>query len=405
MERRWIGFSLIGLVVLVGCHAQPETVYAEWMRLPRETSTEGGRFEAFSKAARLAETDASKYVSTVVFTPGKRDACLKMLGPALRTLSEGARRRELKFAFEPTRPFTPRPFVAGWRLLGRGLVWKIELAAKDGDYDSAVRCAVLAHEFGLDLLGGGAMEASLGMAMADDARKAIAPSLQKLSPKQLDTLADGIAQALARTPPVAETIENERLNMLAGVQTLQDAYRAEEWGKLVKAMGPDVRPAVDKLRQIRGEEPHVGVDYFRDLAQEASDEAAYVSKLADEPAAQRDSIAQPILKSERPWRRFARHFYGTLRPMLQQHDETLARTRLLVIEAKLQKITRQSGSYPKDLSAWPKAITVDPFTGVTFAYRADGGDCKVYSVGRDLTDDGGQTDESFSSPDLRLELR
>jgi hypothetical protein len=375
------------------------------MRLPRAASHEGGRYESFAKAASLAETNASKYISTVVFTPGKRDACLKQLGPALRALSEGARRPELKFAFEPVRPFAPKQNVAGWRLLGRGLVWKIELAAKEGDYDSAVRCTVLAHEFGLDLLGGGAMEASLGMAIADDARKAIAPTLPRLSGEQLEKLSNGVARALSRKPALADTIENEKLNMLAGVQTLQDAYRAEEWGKLVKAMGADVRPAVDKLKQIRGEEPHEGVAYFKDLADEASWEATYVANLAAEPAAQRSSIAEPTLKTERPWRRFARHFYGTLRPLLQQHDETLARTRLLVIEARLQKVARQSGKYPKDLSAWHKEITTDPYTGGQFAYRADGGDCKVYSVGRDMTDDGGQTDESFASPDLRLELR
>lgn len=405
MDRRVIGFGLLGLSLLAGCQGQPETVYAEWMRLPREKPSEGGRYESFVKAARLAETDAAKYISTVVFTPGKRDVCLQKLGPALRMLSEGARRPELRYAFEPVRPFTPHSNVGGWRLLGRGLVWKIELAAKQGDYDAAVRCTVLAHEFGLDLLGGGALEASLGMAIADDARKAIAPSLQKLSATQLETLSNGVARALSRKPDLAETIENEKLNMLAGVQTLQDAYRAEEWGQLVKSMGPDIRPAVDRLRKYRDEEPREGVAYFKNLADEAADEAYYVTKLAAEPANQRTRVTEPVLKTERPWRRFSRHFFGTLRPLLQQHDETIARTRLLVVESKLQKLARTSSAYPKDLSAFSKAIAVDPYTGQPFAYRADGGDCRVYSVGSDLTDDGGQTDESFSSPDLRLELR
>ncbi len=405
MDRRVIGFALLGLVVVSGCSSRPEIAYAEWLRAPRSSDVANGRYELYAKAAIMAESAAPRYLSTVAFTPGKREACLKDIGPALKTLSEGASRSELGFRFSPQKPFETPELVAGWRLLGRGLVWKTEQAVKTQDYDAAVRCSVLATRFGLDLIGGGAMEASLGMVIADEARRAIAPALPRLNPKQLTALHEGITKCVSGIPDLNVTIDNERLNMLAGVQSLQDSYRAEEWDKLVKLMGPDVRTAVDKLKQMRSDDPTAAVAFFKGLADEAEAEARYAEKLAAVPTLGRKDIPEPILNGSRPWRRFARHFVGTLRPLLKQFDATLARTKLLVLETRLQEVARANGRYPKNLADWGKDVASDPFTGQPFAYRADGGDCRVYSVGEDLSDDGGQTDESFSAPDLRLEMR
>ncbi len=405
MDRRVVGIGLLGFALLAGCQGRPDIVYAEWLREPRTETNPNGRFEAYVRAGQMAEVAAPKYLRTVWFTPGKRDACLKQIGPALKVLAEGIGRQELGYRFTPIRGFDMPENAAGWRLLGRGLVWKVEAAVKDGDYDGAIRCTVLATKFGLDLLGGGALEASLGMAISDEARRAVAPALGRMNPQQLDQLAAGLTSALQRKPDLAATIENERLNMLSGVQTLQDAYRADEWNKLVKSMGPDVRSSVDKLRQMKDGDPNDAVKFFQGMGAEADQEARYAAQLAELPTIERPAVPEPSLSSTRPWRRFARHFFGTLRPLLMQHDDTLARTRLLVLEAHFQKLLRVNAPYPKNLNGMPKEVSTDPFTGQQFAYRADGGDCRVYSVGRDLRDDGGQTDDSFSSPDLRLELR
>ncbi len=405
MDRRIAGFALLGVIVVGGCSGRPEIPYAEWMRTARTSDSASGRYELYAKAANMAETAAPKYLTTVAFTPGKRDLCLKQIGPALKTLSQGSTRAELGFRFTPERPFEQANNVAGWRLLGRGLVWKIERAVKERDYDVAVSCTKLATRFGLDLLGGGALEASLGMVIADEARRAIAPALPRMSPKQLTALSEGITQCFERMPEIAQTIDNERMNMLAGVQALQDAYRAEEWTKLVKLMGPDVRAAVDRLKQMKSEDPSGAVTFFKGLADEAEEEARYADKLAAVPTIDRMDVPEPLLNGSRPWRRFARHFIGTLRPLLKQHDATLARTRLLIVETRLQQVARTQKPYPKSLVAWGKDIMTDPYTGEGFVYRADGGDCRVYSVGADLSDDGGQTDDSFSAPDLRLEIR
>ena len=81
----------------------------------------------------------------------------------------------------------------------------------------------------------------------------------------------------------------------------------------------------------------------------------------------------------------------------------LARTRLLAIEAEVLHQIKAAGRAPASLAALPTALTVDPFTGLPFVYRANGAVYSVYSVGDDQRDDGGETDEGFLRPDLTLE--
>lgn len=404
MDRRIVGLGCL-VILAAGCGDRSEITYVEWLRQPRVSDVSGGRFELYAKAAAAVESAAAKYLRTVNFTPGKRDLCMKQIAPALAMVAQAGTRPELGYRFKARKPFEEPEFLAAWRLVGRGFVWKIEAAIKTGDLDAAIQTTAIATRFGLDLIGGSAMEASLGLAIVDDARRAVTPSLAKMEPKQLEKLREGIMRAMRGAPELQQTIENEQLNMLAGVQLLQDAFRAEEWKRLIDMMGPDVRTAVDKLKELRHEDPTDRVAFFKGLADEAREEADYVARIAALPTVERGSVPQPILNSSRPWRRFSVHFMGTLRPLLKQYDATLARTKLLALETHLQTIARTRAPYPKTLAAFGDDITVDPYTGQAFPYRADGGDCKVYSVGEDLTDDGGQTDDAFNAPDLRLESR
>ena len=392
-------------VLLAGCGSRPELAYPDWLRSTGSTASPQGRYVGYIDAANLVEKSAGKYLSTVHFTPGKRDACLKMIGPALRTLAQTTNRGELGWGFKPVSPLESPDHVAAWRLLGRGLVWKIETAVREGDHEGAVRCTVLATRFGFDLLGGGAMEGSLGLAICDEARRAISPALPRLSSEDLAKLANGIGNTLIKRPTLKDTIANEQLNLLAGVQAIQDAYRDEAWGQLVKGFGPDVRAAVDRMKEMKSKEPTTAITFFKGLAEETEDEADYYEKLAELPRARRADVEKPDHDSGRSWRRFARHCTGTLRPLLDQYDDTLTRTRLLVLEAELQKRARAGEPFPRTLGQFGAQLATDPYTGEPFPYRADGTDYRVYSVGSDLSDDGGQTDETFASPDVRLETR
>lgn len=405
MDRRLVLIGIAFATLLSGCSARSELAFPDWLRNSGSTPSPEGRYVAYARAADQVESAAEKYLATVYFTPGKRDACLKLIGPALKTLSQGSTRAELSWGFTPTSPLESPDKVAAWRLLGRGLVWKIETAVRESDHQTAVRCAILATRFGMDLVGGGAMEGSLGLAICDEARRAISPALSKLTPEELSHLANGIGNVLVKRPALSDTIEHERLNLLAGVQQIQDAYRDEAWGQLVKGFGPDVRAAVDRLKEMKLKEPASAIGFFKGLADEADQEARYYATLAELPRGQRNDLNKPDHDPGRPWRRFARHCVGTLRPLLDQYDSTLARTRLLVLEAELQKRARAGEHFPRDLKQFGADLATDPYSGEPFPYRADGTDYRVYSVGPDLSDDGGQTDETFASPDVRLESR
>lgn len=405
MDRRyrWLlgGFA----VFLVGCGSRPELAYPDWLRETSARPSPEGRYAGYVRAADQVEASAEKYLATVFFTPGKREACLKLIGPALRTLSETANRSELSWGAKATSPLETPDHVAAWGLLGRGLVWKIEHAVRESDHDAAVRCTILATKFGYDLLGGSAMEGSLGLAICNDARRAIAPALPRLSPEHLSRLANGMGNALQKRPPISQTLQHEGVNLLAGVQHVQNIYRDDNWGALVKGFGPDVRAATDRLREMKAKDPVAGIQFFKGLADEVEGEARYYLQLSEVPRARRGSVKKPDHDPGRPWRRFARHCSGTLRPLLDLYDDTLARTRLLVLEAELQKRARSGEPFPRDLRSFGDELSTDPFTGQPFPYRADGTDYRVYSVGSDLSDDGGQTDETFASPDIRLETR
>ena len=58
---------------------------------------------------------------------------------------------------------------------------------------------------------------------------------------------------------------------------------------------------------------------------------------------------------------------------------------------------------PPDLSGFKRETVTDPYTGREFMYKSSGSEFTLYSVGENLQDDGGDTNGSFSSPDLSIE--
>lgn len=73
-----------------------------------------------------------------------------------------------------------------------------------------------------------------------------------------------------------------------------------------------------------------------------------------------------------------------------------ARQQLFLVGTALESYASQNGAYPERLEAVQGqangASIVDPFTGEPFHYSMIGNGFELYSVGRDLTDDGGRDD-------------
>jgi hypothetical protein len=75
----------------------------------------------------------------------------------------------------------------------------------------------------------------------------------------------------------------------------------------------------------------------------------------------------------------------------QKHDAIVAKTRLLLLELSLRCFVAEHGRAPQGLSELQdlKQIPTDPFTDRPFAYRPQGTNWLLYSVGSDGVDDGG----------------
>ncbi len=340
-------------------------------------------------------------LSRVSFTPAMRERIVKGCASARGRIERAG---SPEFVFAPRAPFEASPYQQGWRLIGKSYLWQVEDACLLGDYDAAIRAAVRATEFGFTLTGGGATDASLGWTIVNESRKALAPSMERMSPEQLRALSAGIKNALLRKPPAERVFENEYQNMLLAVQQVQDAYRDQDFREIESNLGVDVSSAIDYLRQMKPKDREERPAYFDGFAKEAHAERDWLIRSASIPLERREEeVGSPAREGFRPWRRFARQFFQTCRPLLATEDKGLARTRLFILECELLRQVKKAGFAPQNLNAFTPAIAEDPLTGRPFVYRSRGGVFAIYSVGEDLKDDGGQSDETYGAPDLRLE--
>jgi hypothetical protein len=164
-------------------------------------------------------------------------------------------------------------------------------------------------------------------------------------------------------------------------------------------LGPDANEAIRYLEGISGNTRKRSA-YFESLAKAADIEYAQVAQDCELPVIAR---AKPNTRNDEPWKRLAKHLFGAARPLLDINDATVARTRLLVLYAQIDRLGKRNNSYPINLDGFTKTLTIDPYSGAPFLYHADQAEFSLYSVGKNGRDDGGDSDSTYSQPDLRLE--
>ncbi|MBS1704757.1 MAG: hypothetical protein JST40_02705 [Armatimonadetes bacterium] len=383
-----------------GCKSKSEVVFDDFapILLAAQKSTKAEFYtEAALEAASVGADDIFR--PNVVGT--RRAALLKNLAPAMRKIAQGTQ-SEGSFVFTPTGPFDSRREYPGWSLLSRSFAWKIEDAVRAKDFGAAIQIFLTATQFGFDLCGGGAIDASMGATVINRVRKALLPCLPELNPGQLGSIRSGLAAILSRRPDTARMLKNEEQNMLMAVQMVQDAYRKQSFAQLETSMQSGSKGLIEALKTLKNEKPETAPDYFRALAREARTETNELIARAKEPASRRTPM--PELKAAgRPWWVVARTFLRTGRSALGPQDEVLARTRLLIVWC-WARAQASSGSAPTALAKELGDNTMDPYTGSAFPYRASGSEFEVYSLGADGRDNGGESNESHSEPDLTLEI-
>jgi hypothetical protein len=405
MRKGALFCSILGLLLgFGGCRRADPPPYPDWLPsreayTPREGSSNA--FDAYAAASLEVERLAPEAITRVHFTPGMKAGLQRRLSSALSKVRRGTA-LACAVEFRAVAPNEPRPYEAGWRMLGRALQWHIEDAVLADDYDRAISALGAAMKFGFDISGAGATAASLGYTIVDDCRNAIAPALGRMGAGQLGALAEQARAALRRHPEIAATVQREYENMLAAVQHVQDRYRNNELPEIKRELGPSVRGAVQFLEGLRDESPEERARYFADFAAEAGEERDYILRASAMPPAERASYSYEPSRTQRPWGKLAQHYFQTLRPLPAVRDRTLARTRLLALSALAIRSVKASRAAPKSIEAFPRDLTVDPYRGEPFIYWADGMEFRVYSVGDNFQDDGGETDSRGLRPDLVL---
>jgi hypothetical protein len=287
--------------------------------------------------------------------------------------------------------------------MGRMLAWRLEGQCANQKWADAISTELAMTKFGFGLTAGSPMDASLGLVIVDEGRKTLAPFREQLESAQLKRLAEGTKQIFVSRPKISDCFRIAERAMLQSVQDIQDGYVANDTTPVTKAFGSADKEAVATIQKLHDESDDQRAEFFNGFAAEAKRSAALLVQESELPAAQRDALVKSNPPPKGPWMRLAKRLFDVGRPVLSMNDATCARTKLLILESEIQLSLKLSGSTPADLSRFSRELTLDPYSGMPFIYRTDGQDYKLYSVGEDLVDNDGDTDETFSSPDLVLE--
>lgn len=343
---------------------------------------------------------AGKYVTRVSFLPREQRELVRLLGNQISALKSIPNDQ---LVASPRAPFAPAPELARLRLLQRAAVWRIEQSSRDGRFETSVGDVIGCHKLGAVLCSGFAIDADLGFAMMNDARKAIAPHLSSLGAAQLQELHAALRQVLEELPSLAQVVQNEGLQSLANVQHVMDKFKSGGLESLTTALGPNVEDAVAYLRRLKGKSFEEQEKYFQGFANEAHDLTSYLleSQKLNRHIRAQSKPYEP--KGERPWKRFSRPLLRAMEPLLDVRDKTLCRTRLFAIEAWALSIQKSTGRAPSSIKSLSAALIQDPFTGNQLAYTSKGGKFRAYSFGDDFADDLGETNVDFEKPDFTIE--
>ncbi len=389
--------------LLVGCRPSAAPNFPEFANNPvpytiQNSSSNG--FDDYCRAANDAGQDDPLGYARVSYTEGQKLDSLKKLGKAMASLKKGSD-KSFEFKFVPSRPLEPHPFLGGWRLLSRAVLWKIEQALETNSIEDLVVNIKLAAKFSSNMLQGGAAEANLGITLTDEVRKLLAPRIPEMNAAMLDMIAETYTPLAMRENWIEDVIPNEKEQMKQSVQFLQDNYQQKQWKLLNEQLGAEARDAVTYLEQMSRKDGSDRVNYFQGFSAEIETEEKIIQDaLSISPALRFDL---PVPTGERPWKRFSKTFFRSLRPVLVGADRSRTRTRLLVLECRLWALSSRNRSVPRNLTGFNKVLRTDPYSGQDFGYEAFEAEFRLYSVGTDQRDNGGKTNEEFLVPDVRIE--
>ncbi|MGI8922842.1 MAG: hypothetical protein ACR2HJ_02180 [Fimbriimonadales bacterium] len=347
-------------------------------------------YALYVEAAKAAERDTQKQITRTIWTPGQKDYALRHGQRALGIL-RSAQSGPVTYSFAPAIPGAVREPVRGWRFLGRVLCWRIEEAETAESLAQATNDFMIAARMGADLAGGDAQSAGLGFEIAREAAKPFWRRISDIPNSELNRVYTGLSAALQTLPAAGVTLRNERETMLRAVQWVQSLYLVGDFDQIRKALGDYVEPTIKFMREMKDEPRAKQVTFFEGLAQEAEQTVKNQMAQVAAGAHRWDEPDQPA--GERPWKRLANSLFQGGQAFLEQRAIFETEMRLLALDAALLAASRQEGKAPADLLKFPKWLRTDPYSGRDFVYVPQGGTYKLYGVGPDGKEDGGDSSD------------
>lgn len=377
--------ALAAIVAVSGCSRDAPPPFPDHLEGYLSESPQAG-FALLLDVSRAAEEDGAALVARINWTPDKRQAATKAAQRAI-SIFDQINTDEFVFVYSPASPLTSRAERRGWRFVGRALVWRIEESVLSKDYDAAIADFDRVMRFGTILSGGDAIDANLGFVIIAEAREELWPAFPMMTAEQLRRVHQSIVRALSHAPTPQVVLRHEKAAMLKSVEAIQEAFLAGDLKPFRDALGETISPAIEYLNNLKKKPVEEQVSYFERFGREANEEAqAALEEAAISPHLWQDP-SEP--KGERPWFRFANHYFRNSRFFLRDWARHQAWMRLTAIDAALLARVKAKGNLPADLSGLQDWLRTDPFSGADFVYVPQGVDYRLYGVGEDRKNDFG----------------
>jgi len=382
MKQPARGWIFLALILTAGCKGDVRAKLTDPMDSVAAPSGSAG-YQAYVDAARMMEDRGSKYIGRTTWSPDQRDA---IVAAATEPINMIRRVSGVQFGQTWTSILGVRPNTRGWRTIGRALAWRIESNLGEGNYQSAIASFMTAVQMGNALSTSDAQDADMGLEIVDEAISAIWVGLPKFGASELNELSRQVRNALEDAPSSAQSVLQERAVLFAGIKWVQEKFQEREFSDLSATLGTSVEPAVKYLRKLASEPQAEQQSYFDGYRSEMNEEmAAYQDRLKTAPSQWSDEKK----KGTRAWQRFARAFSTSWKVYVVHRAVTRTNLRLIALDAALLATFKATGTVPRTLSGYPRWLRTDPFAGRDLAYVPRGVDYKLYSIGPDRKDNGG----------------
>lgn len=358
---------------------------------PAEITQHDRGFDIYVSAAEEMEQKGAKHIGRTAWTPDQRDFIVAAAAGPIAKIAGAPRPR---FGKTWQEPFGPRPYTRGWRTIGRALVWRLEAAVKNVDLADARFCMITAMKMSNALETSDAHDADLGLAIADECAHAVWPHVPRFGAGELSSLSKDLLRLLDDSPNPSIVVSQEKSFIARQVEWVHERYQERDFTAISETLGQAVQPAVKFLRELAEEPPAAQQAYFDCFVRESESDLRFFERRVS--TAPHEWQGKQELGT-RAWMRFTESFGTPWRVYVERRAEIRTRIKLLAIDAALLAKFKAKGSVPSDLREFPGNLRKDPYSGRDFVYVPRGGDYKLYSVGPDKADDGG--DHGDIAPD------